>query len=357
MTRRTGITAPRVTIKDVARACGVSTQTISRVLNDRRDVSDDTREKVLAVIDQMGYQPNALARGMRQKSRILGVIIAGLKYKGISTTLKGIAQASEERGFNLLLKELPTFGPTDIGHLVRSLLSHQVQGIIYAAPQVGSNWDEARDMLNGQTPPMVFLKGNPSSASMTISIDNYSGAYTLTRHMIDQGYRHIAHISGPSDWWETRERKRGWLQALRDADLSAPPQALIQGDWSPGSGLKAYESLAAGYRDMDAVFAANDQMALGVLHGATRDGLAVPGRLGVAGFDDLLEAPFYIPPLTTVRQDFRKPGELAVRKLMLLAGMNDLAGYVDEVRPDTIILSPTLVVRESTNRNGTVLQD
>lgn len=345
MPRKT--TPSKVTIKDVARACGVSTQTISRVLNNRQDVSDDTREKVLAVIEQMGYQPNALARGMRQKSRTLGVIIAGLKYKGISTTLKGIAQASEERDFTLILKELPTFGPTDIRPIVHSLMSHQVQGIIYAAPEVGDNWAAALRMNSRQTPPMVFLKGNPSTAPMSISIDNYSGGYLLTKHLIEQGYKNIAHISGPMDWWEAHERKRGWTQALRDAGLPVLDGAFVEGDWSPGSGLAGYETLRKKAPSIDAIFAGNDQMALGVLHGASRDGVQIPEQLGVAGYDDLTETAYFSPALTTIRQDFHKPGELAVRKLMLLAG---LAEDDEEAQGDSIMLTPTLVVRRSTQR-------
>ncbi len=335
----------KVTIKDVARACGVSTQTISRVLNNRSDVSSATREKILAVIDQMAYQPSALARGLRQPSNTLGVIIAGLKYKGVSTTLKGIAQASEARGFALILKELPTFGPMDMGPLIQSLMSHQVQGIIYAAPEVGDNWLSARRALTRGAPPMVFLKGNPSAAPMTISIDNYAGGYMLTKRLVELGYRRIAHISGPLEWWESRERRRGWIQALRDAGRDAPEEAFVEGDWSPASGLASFEQLKSRYKDMDAVFAGNDQMALGVLHGAWKHGVNVPEKLGVAGFDDLSEAAFFTPSLTTVRQDFHKPGELAVRKIMALAGLSE---DDREVEPEAIILDPVLVERGST---------
>ncbi len=123
----------KVTIKDVARACGVSTQTISRVLNDRTDVSRSTREKIVAVMEEMDYQPSALARSMRQQTKTLGVIIAGLHYFGISTTLTGITQAAENRGFNLMIKELPSFYSMEMQPLIQSLTAHQVQGIICAA--------------------------------------------------------------------------------------------------------------------------------------------------------------------------------------------------------------------------------
>lgn len=142
----------KATIKDVARACGVSTQTISRVLNDRVDVSSSTREKVLAVIDQMGYLPSAYARGMRQQSSTLGVILAGLQHKGISTTLKGITIEAQNHGFDLILKELPSFGTANMKPLIQSLMTQQVMGIIYAAPEVGDNWLRVQESI----PPIVL---------------------------------------------------------------------------------------------------------------------------------------------------------------------------------------------------------
>lgn len=338
----------KLTIKDVARACGVSTQTISRVLNDRADVSPSTRGKVLAVIDQMGYQPSAFARGMRQQSTNLGVIIAGLQHKGISKSLKGITQEAEIHGMNLILKELPSFNSLDLKPLIQSLIAHKVLGIIYATPEVGNNWAHVQADIPQHCPPMVFLKGNSSSAPITISIDNYQGAYSITQHLIQQGYRHIAHISGPMDWFEARERKRGWAQALLDAGHRVDDEKWSEGAWNPASGQAAFERLYDRYSKMDAVFVANDQMALAVLNAAYRKGISVPDQLGVAGFDDISESAYFIPPLTTVRQDFRELGAFAVRKIRLL---HEPKLAFPEVAADTTILTPELVIRESTIRS------
>ncbi len=338
-----------VTIKDVARACGVSTQTISRVLNDRVDVSKATRERVLAVIDRMSYRPNALARGLRREGRTLGAITCGLGYKGVSITLTGVARACEARGFNLILKELPSFDAADMQPLLRSLMEQQVRGIIYAAPQVGDNWAAMQSLAGPRTPPMVFLKGDPSAAKLSVSIDNYAGAYAVTRHMAEQGYEAPAHISGPSDWWESRERKRGWRRALADAGLPAPDAAVVEGDWSSACGPACLDRLRRQYPEMDAVFAANDQMALGVLSKALRDGEAVPQTLGVAGFDNLPESAYFTPALTTVAQNFHKLGELAVRRLTLPTGPD---AETPETAPDAVMLEPALVVRESTLKNA-----
>lgn len=342
-------TSKNVTIKDVAKACGVSIQTISRVLNNRRDVSAATREKVQAVIKEMGYQPSLLARGMRRQSDTLGVIISGLRYTGVATTLNGVARASEQRGFTLIFKETSSLDCKDALFFVQSLMAHQVRGIICAAPQVGPNWTTLQQSLPEKTPPLVYLKGNPLAAPVTVSIDNYAAGYMITRHLIAQGYGRIAHVSGPRDWWESRERERGWRQALGEAGLPTPEHALFEGDWSPASGKAGYDSLGKAYPDMDAVFAANDQMALGVLHAAGAQGTNVPDGLGVAGMDDIAESEFFSPPLTTVRQDFSMLGELAVRKLLRLTGMTP---DDEEVAGDTIILKPQLIVRQSTKKTG-----
>lgn len=341
---------PKITIKDVARACGVSTQTISRVVNNRVDVSAATREKVLAIIDQMGYQPNALARSMRQSSKTLGVIIAGLEYRGIAITLHGVITAAETHGFNLLLKELPAFDAINMPDLIQSLISSQVEGIIYAVPEIGENWINVQKKFNRHSPPTVFLKGNPTSAPITISIDNFSGSYAVTRHLIDQGYNHIGHISGPLEWWEARERKRGWAQALRDADRTVENHAFVEGDWSPAGGKECFHALCRQYAEMDAVFAANDQMALAVLYTAWEKNIAIGKQLGVTGFDNFPGADFYCPPLTTVNQDFYTLGELAVRKLLRI---NMPENDDIDVENDTILLAPDIVVRQSSLRYPT----
>jgi LacI family transcriptional regulator len=337
----------KVTIKDVARACGVSTQTISRVLNKKVDVSSATREKILAVMEEMDYQPSALARSMRLQTKTIGVIIAGLHFFGISTTLTGITQAAEARGYNLMLKELPSFDSMEMQPLIQSLTAHQVQGIICAAPEVSENWKSIQKNLSNQIPPMVFLKGNPSSAPVTISLDNYSGAYAITRHLFDQGYRHIGHISGALEGWEARERKRAWMRALVDTGLPVSENATISGDWTSSSGKSCMEILTKQYPEMDAVFAANDQMALGVLHYAWEKGIRVPAQLGVAGYDDIPESRFFIPPLTTIDQDLNKLGEMAVRKLLSLKNPKIKDA---EVAGNTIILPTELKIRRSTQR-------
>lgn len=337
----------KTTIKDIARLSGVSTQTISRVINEKPDVSPETRERILEIIHQTGYQPSALARSLiQQRSYTLGVIIAGLKYQGISQTLNGITEQADKEGYSLLLEELPNFNVTDVQPAIRSLISHQVEALIYAAPEIGENWRNVQAQCPQPCPPMVFLKGSPYPGISTISVDNYLGAYLATLHLYEQGCRHIAHISGDADWWETDERIKGWKSALEKVGLPVSSRQVVGGNWSSASGEKAFQLILQNYPEVDGVFAGNDQMALAVLHIANEKGIKIPQQLKVIGFDDLAEAPYYSPSLSTIRQDLRTLGIMAVKKAIELVNGPEKPG--PEALPDTIILKPELVLRRST---------
>jgi LacI family transcriptional regulator len=336
----------KVTIRDVAAAAGVSHQTVSRVINDRPDVAEETRRRVWHVIEELGYQPSAIARSLiRQRSFTLGVVIAGLKYVGPSRTLNGITKQSEEMGYTLLLEELPRFDTNDVEPLLNSLRARQVDGIIWAVPEVGSN----RDWLHSQPPelpiPMIFLTMQTRSDLFIVSVDNYTGGRTATEHLLAQGYQHIGHISGPLDWWEARQRKAGWQDALSEAGIQVADHHWESGNWSSASGEQAVRKLLDGYPEMEAVFVGNDQMALSVLQVACQKDFQVPQDLAVVGFDGIPEAAYYWPPLTTVYQDQQKLGCTAVRELVQIIE----ASQKDEavIEPKTISLQPELIVRAS----------
>jgi len=336
----------RATIKQVASVAGVSTQTVSRVINDRPDVSPETRKRVKEVIDQLGYQPSALARSLiRQRSYTLGVVTAGLKYIGPSRTLSGITSAAEGAGYSLLLKELPSFDAKNLTPIFQTLLSRHVDGIIWAVPEVGENLNWINRNSLDLNIPMVYLTMRSREKVCIVSIDNYLGGQLAMTHLIEQGYQHIGHISGPLDWWEARERKAAWSDSLKEANLEVKDEYCAEGNWSPSSGSRAIEKLCRQYPEMDAVFVANDQMALSVMQYACRNKVRVPGELGVVGFDDIPESEFFWPPLTTIQQDQYNVGEMAVEEIIKIieSGRDDH----EPVRPKSILLTPTLVVRQS----------
>lgn len=324
----------------------VSNQTVSRVVNDRPDVADDTRERVWRVIEELNYHPNAIARSLiQQRSLALGVVTAGLRYLGPSQTLNGITFQAEEMGYSLLLKELPGLRATDIQPLLNTLLARQVEGIIWAVPEIGDNRDWLRPHFEGSAVPIIFLTTETRPGISNVSVDNYLGGRIATEHLIEQGYTHIGHLAGPLDWWEARQRLVGWQDALREAGRPALGSHTVSGNWSAASGAQEISKLIDSYPEMDAVFVSNDQMAQGVLHVACQKGIRVPEDLAIVGFDGIPETAYYWPPLTTVYQDLRELGSTAVRELVdiLEAGRQDH----EPVEAKQISLRPELIVRAS----------
>jgi LacI family transcriptional regulator len=336
----------RATIKEVASAAGVSTQTVSRVINDRPDVSPETRKRVQDIIDRLGYQPSALARSLiRQRSYTLGVVTAGLKYIGPSRTLSGITSAAEAAGYSLLLKELPHFDANNVVPIFQELISRHVDGIIWAVPEIGENRNWVNKLSLDLEIPIVYLTMNPQEKISVVSINNYLGGQLATSHLLEQGYRHIGHISGPLDWWEARERMAAWRDVLKSAGLQATDEHWVEGNWSSASAAQAVGKLFNQYPQMDAIFVANDQMALSVMQYACRTGLTIPRDLGVVGFDDIPESAFFWPPLTTVQQDQYNVGEVVVEEIIKIIE----SGWREQepVGPKSIMLAPALVVRQS----------
>jgi LacI family transcriptional regulator len=333
----------KVTIKDIARMCNVSTQTISRVINHRPDVSDDTRQLVEKMIEEMGYHPSALARSLvKQRSFTLGVITAGLKYVGVAQTLNGITEECEASGYALLIKELPSFNTPKIVPLVENLISHEVEGIIFAAPDINDNIAVVQSQLPSYCPPIVFLKGGPNPRFTTISIDNYGGACMAVEHLYASGRKHIGFISGPLDWLESRQRKQGWMDTIQKHNGCIDDSCWTEGNWSSSSGAIAAQKLITKYSNMDAVFVSNDQMALGLLHYAHENQIRVPEDLAVIGFDDLTESEYFSPALTTIEHPLRDLGVLAVKTLL-----KQIESTANPTPIETIVLKTELVKRDS----------
>jgi len=336
----------KITIYDVARKVGVSRQTVSRVINNRPDVSTETRKRVQKIIAELNYRPNAIAQTLsRRKSQLLGVVTAGLRFIGPSRTLNGITSKAEELGYGLLLKELAQFSTNDVVSLLQWFQSHQVEGIIWAVPEVGNNHAWLDSLLPNIDTQILFLSMAQRDKFAVVSIDNYQGAQIAVQHLIDRGKKHIAHIAGPGEWWEAQQRKAGWSDTLSAAGTTVKDDMCVEGNWSSQSGKDAFLELLRTFPRMDAVFVANDQMALSVLQVATEQARRVPEDLMVVGFDGIPESEFYSPPLATVNQDQHKLGGIAVEEL---AGMVENREPPDrDSTPVHITIQPELVIRQS----------
>lgn len=340
----------RVTIKQVAREAGVSTQTVSRVINDRPDVAPETRRRVQDIIDRLGYQPSNVARSLIQgRSFTFGVVGYGLDYFGPSYTLSGIEQEASDLGYTLLLSLTRQPETNSVAQLLGDMLSRHVDGIIWAVPEIGENRTWIRDQAYKLSVPIIFLSMEPQPDQFVVAIDNYGGGLMATRHLVSRGCQNIGLITGPLDWWEARQRKLGWQEALDGAGLLRRDGFVAEGDWSAASGERGLHQLLTRHPEIDGMFACNDQMALGALKAARQLGRRVPEDLAIVGFDDIPEAAYFYPPLSTVRQDVVELGCRAVRKLSQAVEMGQ-SGAVPT--PDTILLQPELIVRESSILNA-----
>jgi LacI family transcriptional regulator len=339
----------RATIKEVASVAGVSTQTVSRVINERPDVSPETRRRVQEVIKALSYQPSALARSLiSQRTYTLGVVTAGLRHIGPSRTLSGITSAAEEAGYSVLLKELPNYDTEDIRPIFQAFLSRHVDGIIWAVPEVGENRNWVNNPPADIEVPLVYITMEPRDNLSVVSIDNYLGGRMAMAHLLEQGYRKIGHISGPLDWWESRQRMAAWKDALTESGLESNDSHCVEGNWSSASGALAIEKLFDQYLLMDSIFVANDQMALGAMQVIAEKHRRIPEDIGIVGFDNIAESAFFSPALTTVQQDQHHVARIAVAELskIIESGWQEL----DPVSPKSIILPPTLIVRQSSLR-------
>jgi DNA-binding LacI/PurR family transcriptional regulator len=333
----------RATIKQVAQEAGVSPQTVSRVINDRPDVAPATRRRVKEVIDRLGYRPSQIARSLAQgRSRVLGVIARGLEYYGPSRALAAIERQAGELGYNLFLKLLSQPGREGehIESALRDILSFNLAGIIYTVFEIQEDKD-----LPGQLPvPTVLLDRGPVPGFTTVAVDAREGGRMATKHLLDQGRRRVGLITGPLEWWTARQRQLGWMDAMEEAGLPIEESLVAQGDWSAGSGERAMYQLLDLYPRLDAVFVSNDRMSIGVLRALYERGLGVPDDLAVVGFDDIPEAAYFHPPLSTVRQDLDRLGRYAVR---MLDRMIEVSQHDGTIEPEAVLLQPQLVVRQS----------
>jgi DNA-binding LacI/PurR family transcriptional regulator len=320
---------------DVARLAGFSHQTVSRVINGSAQVKPETRDAILDAMRMLDYRPNSMARALATgRSQTLGVVGIDTTLHGPASTLFGIHRAAHEAGYFISTVSLETLDRASVLEACERLRVQGVEGILVIAPQT----EAAHAVL--QLPedlPVVAVEGGPEGGVPLVAVDQAAGAAAATRHLLDQGHANVWHIGGPENWFEAQQRVVGWESTLRAAGLQPPGR--LTGDWSPGSGYSLGKELAAD-PGVTAVFVANDQMALGLLRALHEAGRSVPGDVAVAGFDDVPEAAYFTPPLTTVRQDFLEVGRLSFHLLL------------DEIASGTrttsrVTVAPELIVRAS----------
>ncbi|MEU4791646.1 substrate-binding domain-containing protein [Micromonospora tulbaghiae] len=317
---------------DVARAAGVSAQTVSRALRDSPNVNVETRRRVLAAVEQLRYRYNGAPRLLSSgRSFTLGlVLLQSGGYYSRSAVTAGVEAAAGQAGYSV---SIATIAELDTAMMEKSLLKlsdQGVDGIIIAVPLISVTKrmeDITRDI------PTVTVDGSRTTGARVLGIDQHEAGRLATQHLLDLGHRQVWHVAGPDEWIEARQRRQGWQSCLAAAGIDAPPP--LEGDWSPESGHRQGQILAM-IPEVTAIFVASDEMAFGVVRALRERGRAVPGDVSIVSVDDIELAAYCHPPLTTVRQDFYHSGAAAVA---LLLGTEDAGESAAQ---------PSLIVRAST---------
>jgi len=320
-------------LADVAQLAGVSQQTVSRVVRGSPSVARRTRERVEAAIAELGYRPNVAARALvTRRSHRIGVVAANASLYGAAMTLAGIQEAARAAGYAVSLVMLPELTTSSVQEALEDLRAQYVDGAIAVVPEDASQ--EAVRAADAAF-PCVLAPGLDGAGVADAYWAEVTAAREATDHLLDLGHRTVHHIAGPTDWAESRARSTGWRTALVERMRVVPRPG--RGDWSAASGHAAVADLPLS--EVTALFVGNDHMAVGVLNALAGKGLRVPEDISVVGFDDVPEAAFYAPPLTTIHQDFTEIGRRCVR--VLLGRLRDRV-----VEPGPV--SPHLVLRSST---------
>jgi LacI family transcriptional regulator len=326
-----------VTIRDVARTAGVSVASASRALNDHKNVTAEMSDRVREAARRLNYIPHEGARSLtRRRSDVIGVVLPDLFGEYFSELVRGIDRVAHASGLQLLLSNMHG-SPHETATAIRTMRG-RVDGLLVMPPE-----GDGRSLHDALPPGLAAVLLNHDEIhgdAGAVGVDNHGGAFAMTEYLVSCGYKRIAHIAGPRHNRDARERQRGFCEALA-ATIGERGPVVVPGDFTEAGGAEAARLLIAGRVPFDAIFCANDMMALGCMSVLADAGLSIPGDVGVAGFDDIPLANYAVPPLTTMKVRIDELGERAMNSL--LARMR---GGGDGPAPH--ILAPSLVIRRST---------
>jgi LacI family transcriptional regulator len=329
----------RVTIKDVAKKAGVSISTVSRVLNKSSYVKKSTFERVEAVISELGYSPNHIARSLSKGTTgIIGAILPDISNPFFPALARGIGDAAVARGYTLILCNTDGYASHEKSS-VRALLEKQVDGIVFVT---GSSRAVELVREASKACPVAVIDREVQGVSCDmVTVDNYRGSFEMTRHLLNTGHRHIAYITGPMHLSTSRERLRGLRDCLAAAGIERQP-LVFNGDFKYDTGYSFAREIIRLGLDVTCVYCANDLMALGAMRSFLDSGLKVPEQMAVAGFDDIAMSSLIRPALTTIAQPAYQMGVIAAEFLL------ERLDNGKELAPRSKILEPVLVIRDST---------
>jgi LacI family transcriptional regulator len=335
----------KVTMLDVAKICGVSYQTVSRVINNSPEVSAKTRRLVLKAIKDLGYHPNQLARSLKtRRSSILEVITFGVETFIPRELIVALGRASIEHGYSLMFTDIPLDDPEEENRLFAHLNSGLCDGAILTAPVESRLFEK----ISADPPllPIIQIRNQRGSTSPSVMIDQYYGSQLATQHLMDLGHRQIAEICGPQNYHEALSRHTAFIDTLNSSGLSAS-DCVEAAEWMPRDGYLAANQLLDRSANFTGLIISNDYLALGAILALNEHGLHIPEDVSVVGFDDAPESAFYMPPLTTIKQDYDALGTESIHYLVELINNQETSTHQR-------VLMPQLIVRQSTQVTNTI---
>ncbi|HKJ43093.1 MAG TPA: LacI family DNA-binding transcriptional regulator [Sunxiuqinia sp.] len=331
----------QVTIKDIARILGISPSTVSRALKNHPDISEATKKAVNELAEKLKYEPNAVALSLKQsRSQTIGVIIPEIVHYFFSSVISGIEDVASSAGFTVIICQSNEKYEREVSN-VKALLSHRVDGILVSISKESTNFDHLYSIQERNIPMVFFDRIVPEIKTDRVVIDDWKAAYKATKHLIDGGKKRIAHFAGPQNLVIGRERKDGYLQAMKDGGLTVDPEMIIVAD-SFEKAVKATHALLDLENPPDGLFAVNDLTAIGAMQTLKRSGVKVPDEIAVVGFSDGRFSGITEPSLTSVDQHGYEMGTIATELL--------LKRILDETYDEpaqTKVLNANLIVRGS----------
>jgi LacI family transcriptional regulator len=336
-------TEKKVTLNDVAKYSGVSYQTVSRVINKHPSVAEKTRKRVEEAIRELNYTPNRAARSLvTNRSDTIAIISFGTTFYGPAQMLTNITQQAKNSGYHISPSSIQNLEHEEVKAALDDIHGQLIDGIIMIAPIIFDFMIEVKELV-GEI-PFIQIDTRPQPGLASVVIDQIYGSRLATEHLIGLGHRQIAEISGTLNWHDAVMRHQSWQETMKQNNLSH--EMSIEGNWTAQSGYEAVQSLLKQGAEFTGLVVANDQMALGAIAALANAGLCVPDDISVVGFDDIPEAAYFLPALTTVRQDFSALGKQAVDYLVSLMRNPETAIHQRVLSPELIIRNSTVSLRQ-----------
>jgi DNA-binding LacI/PurR family transcriptional regulator len=335
----------RVSIKDIAKAAGVSHSTVSRALSDSPLVSDETKGRIQRLAQEMGYSPNTLARSLvTRQTYTVGVVVTTIADPFVAEVVQGIEATAHDYNYTVILCSSGAKPEREIA-AVEMLRSKRVDGVIVTSSRIGALYLEHLERIGA---PIVLINNHNEQSgryTFTVTVDNRHGGCLATEHLVQLGHRRIAYVTAPADHSSDLDRMAGYRQALVAGGIEPDAALIVPGNGRADGGERGLQALIELSEPPSAVFCYNDMTAIGLMHAARQVGLSVPRDMAVVGFDDIPFASYFYPPLTTIAQPKVEMGRLAMKMALSLMTIGE-ENHEEEL--SNVVVRGKLVVRAST---------